>query len=126
MVGLRKDLPLHSFGTACENRSQAPAVFDSGKELHALPPLKSRSNVAGYPQVAFAPSGKWMTLLDSDGGYSLHELLDELPQRPVTSGESPQVIRQLLGADSLPERGSSAHSLLAEAADLLFDHSLPL
>lgn len=52
------------------------------------------------------------------------EFLDELPQRPVTTGESPEVIRKLLGADSLPEHGSNADTLLAEAADLLFDHSL--
>lgn len=60
-----------------------------------------------------------------------HELVDEianffdgLPQRPVTTAESPQAIRQLLGPDGLPERGSPANRLLAEATDLLFDHSL--
>jgi glutamate/tyrosine decarboxylase-like PLP-dependent enzyme len=42
----------------------------------------------------------------------------------VTTEESPQAIRKLLGTDILPERGSSANELLAEAADLLFDHSL--
>lgn len=51
-------------------------------------------------------------------------LFDELPQRPVTSGESPQAIRQLLGPAPLPETGASAGDLLAEATDLLFDHSL--
>jgi len=52
------------------------------------------------------------------------EFLDGLPQRPVTTEESPQAIRKLLGTDILPERGSSANDLLDEAADLLFDHSL--
>lgn len=52
------------------------------------------------------------------------EFLDGVSQRPVTSAESPQVIRKLLGPDSLPERGLPANGLLAEAADLLFDHSL--
>ncbi|MEZ4864228.1 MAG: aminotransferase class V-fold PLP-dependent enzyme [Caldilineaceae bacterium] len=61
-------------------------------------------------------------------GYALvdriAELFEELPQRPVTSGESPQAIRQLLGAATLPENGAPAEDLLAEATDLLFDHSL--
>lgn len=52
------------------------------------------------------------------------ELLEELPQRPVTAGESPQTIRQVLGAAPLPEQGTPAGELLAEATDLLFDHSL--
>lgn len=52
------------------------------------------------------------------------QLFEDLPQRPVTSGESPQAIRQLLGTATLPEKGAPAADLLAEATDLLFDHSL--
>jgi glutamate/tyrosine decarboxylase-like PLP-dependent enzyme len=52
------------------------------------------------------------------------EFLDGLPQRPVTTEESPQAIRKLLGTDILPERGSPANDLFDEVADLLFDHSL--
>ena len=52
------------------------------------------------------------------------EFLDGLPQRPVTTGESPQEIRKLLGSDALPESGSSPAELINETADLLFDHSL--
>jgi len=52
------------------------------------------------------------------------EFLDGLSQRPVTTGESPQTVRKLLGADTLPQRGSAPDALLDEAADLLFDHSL--
>ncbi|MCX6049052.1 MAG: aspartate aminotransferase family protein [Chloroflexi bacterium] len=52
------------------------------------------------------------------------DLFDELPQRPVTTGESPQAIRQLLGPGGLPERGTPATHLLEEATELLFDHSL--
>ena len=52
------------------------------------------------------------------------EFLDGLPQRPVTSDESPQVIRKLLGSDILPEYGSSANDLFDEATNLIFDHSL--
>jgi glutamate/tyrosine decarboxylase-like PLP-dependent enzyme len=52
------------------------------------------------------------------------EFLDGLPQRPVTTGESPQAIRKLLGTDILPERGSPAKELFDEVSNLLFDHSL--
>jgi glutamate/tyrosine decarboxylase-like PLP-dependent enzyme len=52
------------------------------------------------------------------------EFLDELPGRPVTTGESPQEIRELIGSDSLPASGSSPRELFDESARLLFDHSL--
>jgi aromatic-L-amino-acid/L-tryptophan decarboxylase len=51
------------------------------------------------------------------------EFLCTLPYRPVTSNESPNVIRELLGAGSLPEQGAEARDLLEEAATLLFEHS---
>ena len=51
-------------------------------------------------------------------------LLDELPQRPVTAGETPQAIRTRLGTAPLPEYGMPATALLEEATELLFDHSL--
>ena len=61
-------------------------------------------------------------------GYQLvdqiAEFLDGLPQRPVTSDESPQKIRELLGTDQLPEHGSPAGDLFNEVTDLLFNHSL--
>ncbi|HSM26429.1 MAG TPA: aminotransferase class V-fold PLP-dependent enzyme [Anaerolineaceae bacterium] len=61
-------------------------------------------------------------------GYQLvdqiAEFLDGLPQRPVTTVESPQKIRELLGTDQLPEQGSPAGDLLNEVTDLLFNHSL--
>src|ERR1700739_1321441 len=48
-----------------------------------------------------------------------------LPQRAVTTGESPSEIRQALGADrTLPRHGVDAGELLNHAASLLFDHSL--
>jgi glutamate/tyrosine decarboxylase-like PLP-dependent enzyme len=52
------------------------------------------------------------------------EFIDGLSQRPVTPNESPQTIRQLLGNDNLPERGTSAQDLLGEVTSQLFDHSL--
>ena len=60
-----------------------------------------------------------------------HELVDQvadflatLPERPVTTGESPSKIRSLLGESSFPQRGTDAKTLLKETANLLFDHSL--
>jgi len=53
------------------------------------------------------------------------DFFDSLPQRPVTTGESPSAIRQALNANrSLPSQGADPAELLEHAADLLFDHSL--
>jgi aromatic-L-amino-acid decarboxylase len=52
------------------------------------------------------------------------EFFESMPERPVTSGESPAKVRQLLGRTGLPPEGMPADRLLAEAARLVFDHSL--
>jgi len=49
---------------------------------------------------------------------------DSLRERPITRGESPRQIRELLGEGPLPDTGSPAGVLLARVAPLLFDHSL--
>jgi glutamate/tyrosine decarboxylase-like PLP-dependent enzyme len=51
------------------------------------------------------------------------DFLTSLPDRPVNPGESPRTVRQMLGNNSLPEKGMTADNLLAQTADLLFDHS---
>jgi aromatic-L-amino-acid decarboxylase len=52
------------------------------------------------------------------------DFLDSLPQRPVTTGESPSAIRVALDASrTLPNQGADVGELLNRAADLLFDHS---
>lgn len=60
-----------------------------------------------------------------------HALVDQiadfyasLPVRPVTPGESPTQVRELLPGGGLPESGRPAGELLAELAPLLFDHSV--
>ena len=60
-----------------------------------------------------------------------HKLVDEIaaflesiPRRPVVPPVTPQGLRQAMGTDSLPERGTPAGALLDEAARLLFDNSL--
>jgi glutamate/tyrosine decarboxylase-like PLP-dependent enzyme len=53
------------------------------------------------------------------------DFFDSLPQRPVTTGESPSAIRQALDAGrTLPREGANAAELLNRATSLLFDHSL--
>jgi aromatic-L-amino-acid/L-tryptophan decarboxylase len=53
------------------------------------------------------------------------DFLASLARLPVTTGESPQQIRQALKAErTLPEEGSDPAQLLHHAADLLFEHSL--
>ena len=61
-------------------------------------------------------------------GHRLVDLLadfyDSLPDRPVTSGESPRQVRDALGRGGLPKTGTNAQALLEEVAPLLFAHSL--
>lgn len=60
-----------------------------------------------------------------------HQLIDEIgdfintiEEKPVTTGESPKQIQDLLGNVSLPENGTSASELLSKTTDLLLNHSL--
>ncbi len=60
-----------------------------------------------------------------------HELVDRLAEffgsirdRPLTAGETPAEIRDLLGRGSLPAGGTPAATLLPETTRLLFEHSL--
>jgi len=52
------------------------------------------------------------------------EFLNDLPHKPVTTGEQPAKIRAVLGNNKLPINGVSAETLIDEAAELLFNHSL--
>jgi len=53
------------------------------------------------------------------------ELLETLPSRKVTPGESPEEIRRLLdAARKLPAAGTAAEELLERTTSLLIDHSL--
>jgi len=78
-----------------------------------------------------APRTSPLNLSPDDFRTVGHQLVDRiadffesLPQRPVTTGESPSAIRQWLDAGrTLPSEGADAAELLNRAADLLFDHS---
>lgn len=52
------------------------------------------------------------------------ELLCTLPERPVAPDESLAALQALPGSRPLPESGQDASSVLDEAVDLLFNHSL--
>ncbi|HEV2832308.1 MAG TPA: pyridoxal-dependent decarboxylase, partial [Hanamia sp.] len=61
-------------------------------------------------------------------GYQLintiSDFMDTIDERPVTTGESPGQLQNVLGNSSLPEHGVSASSVVSKAADLLLNHSL--
>jgi aromatic-L-amino-acid decarboxylase len=50
--------------------------------------------------------------------------LETLNDRPITIGDAPSDIRELIGQRALPDRGTAAGPLLDRTAQLLFDHSL--
>ena len=64
----------------------------------------------------------------ADAGHKLIDkiaaFLNELPGKPVTTGEQPAKIRSVLGDAGLPVNGMPADTLLNDASDLLFEHSL--
>jgi len=61
-------------------------------------------------------------------GYQLVDaisnFIDTIHEKPVTTGESPKQIQQLLGSASLPEHGTTVAEIIAKSSDLLLEHSL--
>jgi aromatic-L-amino-acid/L-tryptophan decarboxylase len=61
-------------------------------------------------------------------GYQLIDMIagfvSTIDQRPVTTGETAEQLKMLLGSSSLPEDGKSAEELFIKAAGLLLNHSL--
>ncbi len=55
---------------------------------------------------------------------TIADFIDTIHEKPVTSGESSEQLKKILGTSSLPETGSSAGALISKAADLLINHSL--
>jgi glutamate/tyrosine decarboxylase-like PLP-dependent enzyme len=59
------------------------------------------------------------TLIDN-----IAHFINNIEEKPVTTGESPEQIQAILGNASLPENGTPVHELIAHAADLVMNHSL--
>ena len=55
---------------------------------------------------------------------TIADFIDTIDKRPVTTGETPGQIQQVLGHAALPEHGAPAEVLLQQAAALLLNHSL--
>ncbi len=52
------------------------------------------------------------------------DLLQELPQMPLTPGETPSQVRGILGEGPLPTRGEPIEALLEDTTRMLIEHSL--
>ena len=52
------------------------------------------------------------------------EHIETLPDRPVTAGDAPSRIRELIGQGSLANGGADAESVLNDATEVLLEHSL--
>jgi len=58
-------------------------------------------------------------LVDAIAGF-----LETIKQKPVTTGETPKQIQQILGNAPLPNDGTAATEIINRATELLFNHSL--
>src|SRR6478736_3367190 len=61
-------------------------------------------------------------------GYRLIDIIadfiDTIEEKKVTGGESPKQLQEILGTASLPEKGMPAETIIANAANVLLNHSL--
>ncbi len=54
----------------------------------------------------------------------LADFIETIPERPVTTGQSPKQLQQLIGNAPLPATGAPADTVLSRAFDLLAENSL--
>jgi aromatic-L-amino-acid decarboxylase len=52
------------------------------------------------------------------------DMIESIGERPVTPGESPEKLKEIIGNSSLPEKGTSPSEIFSKATNMLFDHSL--
>ncbi|MEX2401104.1 MAG: pyridoxal-dependent decarboxylase, partial [Rhodothermales bacterium] len=55
---------------------------------------------------------------------TIADLLETLPERPLTPGEHPDAVRAALGGDGLPDGGQPAAEVVRSTAEFLIEHSL--
>ena len=58
-------------------------------------------------------------LIDRISGF-----IENIGEGPVTSGESPKELQEILGSESLPQKARSPEAIISRATDLLLNHSL--
>ena len=98
--------------------------MDSGKSA-MVPPSDELTRESARRDAPLAMDAASFRAVGHQLVDDLAELLDSIPRRPVTRGESPSAVREALGlTGSLPEHGADPAALLQETARLLFDHSL--
>ncbi len=86
--------------------------------LESIPYMKKRNAPVDMSAVEFRTAGH--QLIDT-----IADLLESLPNRPVTTGEAPSEIRELIGSGlALRKTSMSPAELLSDTARKLFDHSL--
>src|SRR5688572_7303592 len=52
------------------------------------------------------------------------DFMEQLPNKKVTTGVKPAKIREILGNDSLPQKGEETLNIIDDATNLLFENSL--
>ncbi len=55
---------------------------------------------------------------------AISNFIETINEKPVTTGETPKQIQQLLGNASLPDDGIAVSEIVATSTDLLLEHSL--
>ena len=55
---------------------------------------------------------------------SISDFMENLSEKPVTTGKSPLEVRELLNTTTLPEEGTNPSEILQHASEMLFSHSL--
>lgn len=78
---------------------------------------KKRQSPITISKEAFKEAGH--ALVDA-----IADFMEVIGEKPVTTGESPAEIQDIIGTASLPENGTAAKELLAHTTDLLLKHSL--
>jgi glutamate/tyrosine decarboxylase-like PLP-dependent enzyme len=55
---------------------------------------------------------------------TISDFYDTINESPVTTGETPKQIQNVLGDASLPHSGTSVSEIISKTSDLLLNHSL--
>ena len=108
-----------------EPRGGAPQATSGGVEGSRAPAAMPASEGAARRMAPLAMDAASFRAAGHRLVDRIAELLESIPHRPVTRGETPAAVRSALGLGGpLPEHGEEPAALLERTAGLLFDHSL--